>query len=328
MMRRREFITLLGGAAAAWPLPARAQQPAMPVIGFLGLTTPEPNVDTLRALRQGLKEAGYVEGETFAMEYRWAESRRERLPALAAELVHRNVRVIVAMEGGDVVLAAKGATGTIPIVFVVSSDPVSLGLVASIARPGGNVTGINFVSAELVAKRLEILRELVPGATRIAVLVNPASPAATETTLREIQPAAEVLGLKIRVFEADRREDIDSMFANLASQRPDALFVANGAFLTTRRIQLAHLATRHAIPATYPGRQYADIGGLMSYGCQPARCLAGGRRLFGAHPQGNQACGFAGDAIEQARIGDQQPDRAHTWPHRAAHAARPRRRGD
>ena len=163
-------------------------------------------------------------------------------------------------------LAAKGATGTIPIVFVVSSDPVSLGLVASIARPGGNVTGINFVSAELVAKRLEILRELVPGATRIAVLVNPASPAATETTLREIQPAAEVLGLKIRVFEADRREDIDSMFANLASQRPDALFVANGAFLTTRRIQLAHLATRHAIPATYPGRQYADIGGLMSYG--------------------------------------------------------------
>jgi putative tryptophan/tyrosine transport system substrate-binding protein len=265
-VRRREFVTLVAGAATAWPLAVRAQQPALPVVGLLGLTTPEPNVGTLRALRQGLKEVGRVEGETFAMEYRWAENRRERLPALAAELVRRNVRVIVAMEGGDVVLAAKGATGTIPIIFVVSSDPVSLGLVASIARPGGNVTGINFVSAELVAKRLEILRELVPGATRIAVLVNPASPAATETTLREIQPAAQVLGLKIRVFEADRSEDIDSIFANLASQRPDALFVANGAFLTTRRIQLVHLATRHAIPATYPGRQYVDVGGLMSYG--------------------------------------------------------------
>ena len=264
-IKRREFITLLSGAAA-WPLAARAQQSALPVVGFLGLTTPEPNVDTLRALRQGLKEAGHVEGETFAMEYRWAEGQRERLPALAAELLRHNVRVIVAMEGGDVVLAAKASTGTIPIVFVVSSDPVSLGLVASIARPGGNVTGINFVSAELVAKRLEILRELVPGATRIAVLVNPASPAATETTLRELQPAAQVLGLKIRVFEADRSEDIDSMFANLAPERPDALFVANGAFLTTRRIQLVHLATRHAIPTTYPGRQYVDVGGLMSYG--------------------------------------------------------------
>ena len=185
-MRRRDFIAGMVGSASAWPLAARAQESALPVVGFLGLTTPEPNVDTLRALRQGLKEAGHVEGETFAMEYRWAEGQRERLPALAAELLRHNVRVIVAMEGGDVVLAAKGATGTIPIVFVVSSDPVSLGLVASIARPGGNVTGINFVSAELVAKRLEILRELVPGATRIAVLVNPASPAATETTLREM----------------------------------------------------------------------------------------------------------------------------------------------
>jgi putative tryptophan/tyrosine transport system substrate-binding protein len=265
-VNRREFITLLGGAAAAWPLSAHAQQEGTPVIGFLGATSPEPNVEMLRALRQGLKEAGYVDGENVAIEYRWAENQRDRLPALAAELARRKVRVILAMEGDDVVLAAKAATATIPIFFLTSSDPVSRGLVASIARPGGNLTGINFVSAELVGKRLEILRELVPAAVRVAVLVNPATPGATEATLRDVHPAAQALGLQIEVFNADTSQDIDSAFTKFATQRPDALFVANSAFLTSRRIQLVHLATRHAIPAVYHGRHYVDVGGLISYG--------------------------------------------------------------
>jgi putative tryptophan/tyrosine transport system substrate-binding protein len=265
-IRRRDFITLIGSAAAAWPLAARAQQEGVPVIGFLGATSPEPNVEMLRALRQGLKEAGYVDGENVAIEYRWAENQRDRLPALAADLARRKVRVILAMEGDDVVLAAKAATATIPIFFLTSSDPVSRGLVASIARPGGNVTGINFVSAELVGKRLEILREMVPAVVRVAVLVNPATPGATDATLRDVHPAAQALGLQIEVFNANTSQEIDSAFTKFATQRPDALFVANSAFLTSRRVQLVHLATRHAIPAAYHGRHYVDVGGLMSYG--------------------------------------------------------------
>ena len=287
-LRRREVITLVGGAAA-WPLAARAQQQAMPVIGFLGATSPDSNVEMLRALRQGLKEGGHVDGETFTFEFRWAENQRDRLPTLAAELVSRNVRIILAMDGGDVALAAKAATATIPIVFVVSSDPVSQGLVASIARPGGNVTGINFVSAELVAKRLEILRELVPAAVRVAVLVNPSTPGPTEATLKDVHPAAQALGLQLDVFNANSSQDIDLAFAQFAPRRPDALFVASSAFLTSRRIQLVHLATRHAIPAAYPGRQYVDVGGLMSYGADllDAWRQAGiytGRILKGAKP--------------------------------------------
>jgi putative ABC transport system substrate-binding protein len=220
----------------------------------------------LRALRQELKEAGYVDGENVAIEYRWAENQRDRLPALAADLARRKVRVILAMEGDDVVLAAKAATATIPIFFLTSSDPVSRGLVASIARPGGNVTGINFVSAELVGKRLEILREMVPAVVRVAVLVNPATPGATDATLRDVHPAAQALGLQIEVFNANTSQEIDSAFTKFATQRPDALFVANSAFLTSRRVQLVHLATRHAIPAAYHGRHYVDVGALMSYG--------------------------------------------------------------
>src|SRR5262245_3016525 len=226
-MRRREFITLLGGAAA-WPLAARAQQAAMPVIGFLGATAAAPDTDyfNLRAFRQGLKDTGYVEGENVAIEYRYAEDQHERLPALADDLVRRRVAVIAAVHGPTVAHSAKAATQTIPIVFVVAEDPVKLGLVASLARPGGNLTGVNLFSAELVAKRLELLRDLVPAAARVAVLINPANPAFAETTLRDIEPAARAFGLQIQVLKADTSREIDAAFASLARERPDALFVS------------------------------------------------------------------------------------------------------
>jgi putative ABC transport system substrate-binding protein len=261
-LQRREFITLLGGAAAAWPIAARAQQPAMPVIGFLNSQSPDGYADRLRAFRQGLKEAGYIEGENVAIEYRWAENQRERLPALASELVRRQVAVITT--AGLAELAAKAATTTIPIVFMSAEDPVKLGLVASLARPGTNLTGINFFGGELSAKRLELLRELLPQATRVAVLVNPDGPV-TESTLRDIEPAALAMGLQIEVFGASSSVEIIAAFETLAP-RSDALFIGPDPFFTARRVQLVHLATRHAIPATYVARPFTDIGGLMSYG--------------------------------------------------------------
>ena len=264
-MRRRHFITLLGGAAA-WPLTARAQQSAMPVIGFLNPTSLDSNVDHLRGFRQGLKEAGYVEGENVAIEYRWAENQIDRMPALAAELVRKQVAVIATAGGPQPALAAKAATSTIPIVFGVPEDPVRLGLVASIARPGGNVTGINFVNLELTAKRLELLRELVPGAVRVAVLVNPANPTSTETTLREVQSAAAAIGLQIQVLKASTSREINAAFANLVREPADALFVSQDGFFGSRRLQLANMAARHAIPMTSGSRDIAEVGGLMSYG--------------------------------------------------------------
>jgi ABC-type uncharacterized transport system substrate-binding protein len=265
-MTRREFITLLGGAATAWPLMARGQQPAMPVIGFLNIQSPEGYVEPLRGFRQGLKDEGYVEGENVAIDYGWANNQIDRLPALAAELIRRQPAAIAATGGMPSAAAAKAATTQIPIVFIVGEDPVKLGLVASLARPDGNLTGINFFSVELAAKRLELLRELVPGAARVAVLVNPAEAAVTETTVRDVQAAARAMGLQIRVVNAGSSREITAAFATLASERPDAIFVGPGSFLVSRRVQLAHLATRHAIPAVYPGRVFADIGGLMSYG--------------------------------------------------------------
>ena len=264
-MKRREFITLLGGAAAAWPLAARAQQPAMPVVGFLHAQSPDAYAEPLRGFRQGLRETGYVEGETVAIEYRWAESRMDRLPALAAELVHRKVDVIAATGGHPSAIAAKAATTTIPIVFIAGDDPVRLGLVTSLARPGGNLTGVNFFAEELAAKRLELLRELVPAATRVAVLVNPTNPD-SGSTVRNIEAAARTLGLQIQVYNASSSREINEAFATFVRERPDALVAGTGPPFTGRRAQLVQLAAFHRIPAIYAGRQNAEIGGLMSYG--------------------------------------------------------------
>jgi putative ABC transport system substrate-binding protein len=288
-MRRREFMTLLGGAAATWPLAARAQQPVIPVIAFLHPASPDSLVDRLRAFRQGLKETGYVEGENVAIDYRWAENQIDRLPVLAADLVRRRVAVIAVTGNAASVLAAKAATTTIPIVFAVTDDPVKLGLVASLARPTGNLTGINFLNTELTAKRLEILRELVPGATRVAVLVNPANAAATEVVVRDLQAAARTMGLQIQVLNASTSREIDAAFASLARERPDALFVAGDPFFNSRRVQLVQLAARHAVATAYAGRDYSEIGGLISYGSNTTDVFRQvgvytGRILKGAKP--------------------------------------------
>jgi putative tryptophan/tyrosine transport system substrate-binding protein len=265
-MGRREFVALLGGAAAAWPLAARAQA-AMPVIGFLDPRSPDRvTADRLRAFRQGLKDTAYVEGENVAIEYRWAENQMDRLPALAGELVHRRVSVIVVSGGFVVAFAAKAATTTIPIVFGVPEDPVRLGLVASLARPGGNLTGINFLNVELVAKGLEILRELVPAATRVAVLINPANATNAEATLSAAETATRTMGLQIQPLKASTNLEINAAFATLLRERPDALFVGQDAFFNSRRLQLANMAARHAIPMSSVSRDIAEVGGLMSYG--------------------------------------------------------------
>ncbi len=285
-MRRREFISLLGGAVA-WPLAARAQQP-MPVIGFLNPTSPDAAADRLRGFRQGLKDTGYVEGETVAIEYRWGEGQFDRLPALATELARRRVAVI-AVAGNAAAMAANAATKTIPIVFLATEDPVKLGLVTSLARPSGNATGINFYTGELTAKRLELLRELVPMATRVAVLVNPANVATTETTLRDVAAPARALGLQIQVLNASTSSEINAAFAMFVREPPDALFVGLDPFLNSRRVQLVNLASRHALPATFSNRDNAEAGGLMSYGANIADAyrqvgVYAGRILKGAKP--------------------------------------------
>jgi putative ABC transport system substrate-binding protein len=264
-MKRREFITLLGGAAA-WPLAVRAQQPAMPVVGLVSLGSPDAFAGRLRAFRQGLSETGYVEGQNVMVEYHWLGAQFDRLPALMADLASRRVAVITMLASTLVALAAKAATATIPIVFAVGDDPVRLGLVASLARPGGNATGINFFSQEVVAKRLALLHELVPKAVRVAVLINPGTDSIAETMLRQVQEAARALGLQIQVLNAATIGDIDAAFAALARERPDALFVAPDAFFSSRRVQFATLTARDKIPASYPQRDYVEVGGLMSYG--------------------------------------------------------------
>ena len=284
-MKRRQFITLLGGVAAAWPLAGRAQQPAMPVIGYLSLQSAGPAARFLNAFGRGLAENGYVEGENVTIVYRWVEGQNDRLPAMAAELVRRQVSVIAAF-GLAVAFATKAATTSIPIVFLAPEDPVRLGLVASLARPGGNLTGINFLSGELVAKRLELLRDLVPGAARMAVLVTADS---ADTTVKDVDAAARALGLQIQVFNVSAIREIDAAFATFARERPDALFVAGDAFLSGRRVQLAQLAAFHRLPATYALRDYAEAGGLMSYGPNIADAFRqigayAGRILKGAKP--------------------------------------------
>jgi putative ABC transport system substrate-binding protein len=287
-MRRREFMALVGGAAVVWPLPLSAQQPAMPVIGFLNSQSPDVLTEVSQGFRQGLKEAGFVEGDNVAIEYRWAENQTERLPALAADLVRRRVAVIAAMDTPSA-LAAKAATTTITVVFGTGSDPVRDGLVASFARPGGNLTGVNFFAADLAAKRLGLLRELVPGAARIAVLVNPAHASITEATLRDVGAAARAMGLQVQVLNTSTGREIGAAFATLVRDRPDALLVGSGPFFNVRRVQLALLAGRHGIPAIYSGRQYVEAGGLISYGASLLDAwrqvgVYAGRILKGAKP--------------------------------------------
>jgi putative tryptophan/tyrosine transport system substrate-binding protein len=285
-VKRREFITLLGGAAAAWPLAAWAQQP-MPVIGFLSPTSADTNAKYLRTFRQALQETGYIEGRNVAIEYRWAENQLDRLPTLAADLVRLRVAVITA-GAQPAAFAAKAATMTIPVVFVLSDDPVRLGLVASLARPGGNVTGVNFLNVEMTAKRLELLRALVPGAVRVAVLVNPANPNA-ETIVRDAEAAARAMGLQTQVHKAGTIGEIDAVFATFRREQPDALFVGTDPFFRARRAQLALLAAHLRTPATYAFRDYAEAGGLMSYGASLNDAFRqvgeySGRILNGAKP--------------------------------------------
>jgi putative ABC transport system substrate-binding protein len=261
-MKRREFIMLLGGAAAAWPLAARAQQTATPVIGLLDAASAAERTEYVAAFRRGLATGGYVEGQSVTIEYRWAEGQYDRLPELAADLVRRRVSVIAALATAAA-LAAKAATATIPIAFGVAGDPVKLGLVASLNQPGGNATGFNFFSIELVAKRMQLLRELVPAARRIALLTNPTDPL-NESVLRDVEAAA--IGQQVLVFEAATGREIDAAFESLAREKAEVLFVAGGALFAARRIQLAVLAARYAVPAIYSLRENVDAGGLMSYG--------------------------------------------------------------
>ena len=284
-MKRREFITLLGGAAA-WPLAARAQQPPMPVVGFIDAGSAPERTAFVTAFRRGLADAGYVEGQNVAIEYRWAEGRFDRLPELAADLVRRRVSVIATPGTTAAALAAKAVTATIPSVFGVGDDPVKLGLVTNLNRPGGNATGVYFFTNELTAKRMQLLRELVPVAKRVALLTNPTDPV-NESTLRDVEAAA--IGQQILAFEAATGHEIDSAFESLVREKVDALFVAGGAFFSARRVQVAVLAARYAIPATYSQRIFVQAGGLMSYGSPLADTfqqvgLYAARILKGAQP--------------------------------------------
>jgi putative ABC transport system substrate-binding protein len=264
-MKRREFITLLGSAAAAWPLATRAQQPATPVIGYLGAQSPAAFASRVRAFRQGLGETGYAEGRNVAIEFRWAEGQHNRLSALAADLVGRQVAVIVAPGGAPAALAAKSATTTIPIVFEMGADPIAMGLVGSLNRPGGNLTGVSSLNVEVTPKRLEILHELVPKAAAVAVLVNPTSPTA-DSQLINLQAAARALGLQLHVLHASTERDLDALFVTLLQLRAGGLVVASDGFFATHSEQLAALTVRHAVPAIHQSRDFSIAGGLMSYG--------------------------------------------------------------
>ena len=288
-MRRREFITLISGAAAAWPVAALAQKLALPVVAFIREGSADANARFVAAFRKGLSETGTVEGQNVTVEYHWLEGQYDHLPALMADLVRRRVAVIATPASNDATLAAKAATATIPIVFGVPGDPVQLGLVASLPRPGGNATGINFFSHEVVAKRLRLLHDLVPKAVRVAVLLNPANALSAVSTLREVQEAAPAIGLQIQTLNATTIGEIDAAFAALARERPDAMFVAPDGFFTSRRVQFATLTAHDRIPATYANRDIVAAGGLMSYGTDLADLFRQvgvytGRILKGAKP--------------------------------------------
>ena len=289
-MQRRKFITLIGGAVAAgaWPPVAHAQQAAMPVVGFVGSTSPGSLRDAVAAFHRGLSESGYVEGQNVAIEYRWAEGQYDRLPGLVADLVHRQVAVIAAIDGLPSILAAKAATATIPIVFFTGGDPVQLGLVASLRRPDGNLTGVTALNVEIGAKRLELLHELVPTASVIVLLVNPTN-ALTEANTRSVQAAARALGLQLHVLNASTERDFDAVFARLIQLRAGGLVIAADAFFISRSEQLGTLALRHAVPAIFQYREFAAAGGLISYGGNRTEAyrqvgVYTGRILKGAKP--------------------------------------------
>jgi putative tryptophan/tyrosine transport system substrate-binding protein len=265
-MRRREFITLIGGTAVAWPVTARAQQPAMPVIGYIDAGSPEPAAHLVSAFREGLGETGFVEGRNVAIEFRWALNNNEQLPELAADLVRRHVAVIVAPQSTAAVMEAKAATTTIPIVFGTGSDPVQAGLVTSLNRPGGNITGITFMNVEITAKRLGLLHELLPNATRFGVLINPKNSVIAETMAKDATTAASAMGRQVEIVKASTNREIDAAFSGLKEKRVDALLVAPDTLMANRRLQIAMLAVRHAIPLMATQRELAEVGGLMSYG--------------------------------------------------------------
>ena len=308
-MKRREFITLLGGAAAAWPLTARAQQPAMPVIGFLHSASAAAFAAHLAAFRKGLSEAGYVEDQNVAIEYRWAEGQNDRLPALAAELVRRRVAVIATPGSTAATLAAKAATTTIPIVFVIGADPVKIGLVASLNRPGGNVTGINDIGVDIGAKRLGFLQELLPRATRFGVLVNPDNPSITESFVTELQTAASAIGRQIEVVTASTNADIDTAFATLVKKRVDALLNCPDALFVTRRVQLITLAVRHALPALYHRRELCRSWRADELRIGSSGPVSPDGRLRRPHPQGRETSRHAGPAADPIRIRHQPTNR-------------------
>jgi putative ABC transport system substrate-binding protein len=288
-MRRRDFIGLVGGAAAAWPPEAGAQQAAMPVIGFLNPASLEARRDLIAAFHQGLAEAGYAEGRNVTIEYRWAEGQNDRLPAMAADLAQHRVAVIVAADGTAAALAAKSATPTIPIVFLVGADPVALGLVSSLGRPGGNMTGVSALAAGTVAKRLQFLHELVPAATEIAFLRNPTNPYFSAQETSELQSAAPVLGVCLLLLDASTRHEIEAAFVKLVAQRVDAFLLGTDPFFITARDLLVSLVNRHMLPAIYPFREDVIAGGLASYGPRNRdafRLVGGyaGRILSGAKP--------------------------------------------
>jgi putative ABC transport system substrate-binding protein len=288
-MRRRDFITLLGGAAFVWPLAARAQQPAIPVVGFLSTASPDSYAIRLRAFRQGLKDAGYVEGQNVAIEYRWAEGQNNRLPVLAAELVHRQVDLIVAGGGTPSAVAAKAATAAIPIVFEVATDPVKIGFVARLDKPGGNLTGVANLNVEIGPKRLELMHELLPSVTVVAVLVNPANPALFEPFVRSLQTAASGLRLDLHVVNASTERDLDTVFAALVQLRAGALVIGPDNFFNSHIEQIAALAIGHAVPAVYQYRPFVEAGGLLSYGSDEAETyrqvgIYAGRILKGEKP--------------------------------------------
>jgi putative tryptophan/tyrosine transport system substrate-binding protein len=288
-MRRRQFITLLGSAAVTWPHAGLAQQPAMPVVGFLDSRSSDAMTSRLAAFRQGLKEVGFAEGENVKIEYRWADNKADHVLEMAAGLVRLRPAVIVTTEGPPAALAAQTATTTIPVVFLVGDDPTRLGLVSSLSRPTGNLTGINLFANELEARRLQLLHQLLPQATRLAILVNPGDAANTETTLREVGNAARTFGMKIQVLKAGTTREIADAFTSIALERSEAVFVGSSAYLNTRRVQLAQLAAFHRVPAVYSFREAPEVGGLMSYGASITDAyrqwaVYAGRILKGARP--------------------------------------------